>query len=103
MMRRTRGAATSMGGCVRFLGFGLCLLLLVGCSNAPAPGSVYTSGLGNFTVKVPRFVEPGMKMAQRSDRDLAAVSFSDDMGQLLRIESERTPAAMKPMLTPERI
>ena len=59
------------------------------------PGQTYTSGPGNFTALVPPLLSPGVHQSESTAEDgsAASVSFRDDFGTLLTVQSRRFPAA----------
>lgn len=73
----------------------LCLgsVMCVGCAaeapEAPPSGSVYHSMNGGYTCRVPPLIRPGATEKEGAAGDNDFVSFMDDYGTLLRIESER--------------
>ena len=62
------------------------VLLGAGCQSG-VPKGTYESKLGNFTCTVPDLLRPGEKMVEKNGPDWTFVSFTDDWGTLLRIES----------------
>ena len=83
--------------------------LLVGCvsgghrgsDEAPPSGSIYRSPQGNFTCTVPNLLRPGARQVEHVGDGMANVTFSDDMGAMLRIESIKLPDTLT--ITPENL
>jgi|GEM_PF-3772206 len=86
----------SAGGIARVVLLFVVFASVVGfAQSTTAPAStqpaVYTSKLNNFTCPIPAM--PGqMKTSEAANESGAYVSFLDDMGSLLRIESLKIPA-----------
>ena len=73
---------------------GLSLLAIAGCASDGArpvnrvPGAVYHSRPDNFTVVVPPLLGPGIRASETAtDATAAGVTFSDDFGTLLDVQS----------------
>ncbi len=76
-----------------------------GCGSEPVarpvtvqPGATYHSPAGNFTCVVPPLLGPGVRESQAASDDgtVAGVTFSDDFGTLLDVQSRHIPDADQP-------
>lgn len=88
---------------------GLSLLvcpLLVGCESGPRPlrlppGATYHSRPDNFTALVPPLLGPEIRESETAadDGSAAGVTFDDDFGTLLDVQSTRIPDDRRPAYT----
>ncbi len=82
----------------------LFLAVIAGCGSEPEarpvhlePGATYHSRPDNFTVAVPPLLGPGVRESETADDDAeAGVTFDDDFGTLLDVQSTRLSDDRRP-------